>query len=168
LTSREAGGIKERLPGGEGRNRQGRRFLVAESGRFFSHLRDWRKGVFGIAATALGHNSEHRLSDPEIFGSGAEPFGLTREIEADEGWKRDFAQASFADLPIRRIDAGGMNAHQEFPRFCRWFWRVFEAKNIWSTERVDANGFHGCLFCRDYWHKSTPEVIKICLRGTRP
>jgi hypothetical protein len=108
----------------------------------------------------MHRGQEHPLPGLESSKIIADGRDLARDVAA-QNVREVYSRKSFAHPDIEMVQGAGFDPDQNLVLAGLWVGDVFVAKNLWTAEFVDANGFH--MFLRSL--EVIPQITCHAERG---
>lgn len=142
----EPGSVLEGIKGGQPDQGQGSRLHMGEALGLCRHLPGIDGGGLGIASLiALADHAEYLIAHRQAGHAGTEGGHHTGKIEAQYMGQRDLdgiPALTFAQLPVHRIDAGGMDVDQHLAVAGHRIGQFAQFQHLGAAVIVHHHGLH--------------------------
>jgi hypothetical protein len=147
LAGCEAARGEKGLPGGQAREREGRRVYVVDRPRLQRDLGLPDHDEFGIGPVPGDVGAaEHLVADLQPAGAGSKGLDNARRVPSEhqrKGVVQHLLELPLADLPVHRVYSGGVHAHEHLAVAWMGARRVLVDEGLRPAVGVDAHCLHG-------------------------
>ena len=148
LAGLEVRHVEQRLPRGQGRQRQPGGLRIVHRIRLGHEVHRRRGHVFGVAAASPGpaHHATDRVAGPEVGDIRAQRLNHARYVPPRNERERVMQPRRYAlaraRLPVHRVDARGAYPHQHLPGLGLRPRRFIDPQAVEPAKLVYPYGFH--------------------------